>query len=116
MRLPQSESAFVPREKILDYLLSASHPRGRHKATFFTAFGFLPENWETLADAILQHAAEHDVVKAEATNFGTRFVVECIMETPDGRFPCVRTAWFVEEGEEIPRFVTAHPLRKGRSC
>lgn len=116
MKLPQIESTFVPREKIVNYLLSATHPRGGHKAKFFTAFGFLPENWEELADALRQHAAEHDVANAEATNFGTRFAVECIIKAPDGRLPCVRTVWFVEEGEETPRFVTAHPLRRDRSC
>ena len=116
MRLPQIESVFVPPEKVVDYLLSATHPHGRHKAKFFTALGFLPENWETLADALRRHAAEHDVVKIEATNFGMRFVVECIINTPDGRFPCLRTVWFVDEGEETPRFVTAHPLKRDRSC
>jgi hypothetical protein len=78
---------------------------------FFTAFGFSREKWETLATAIKQHAADHPVVKIETTHFGTRYVVEGIMETPDGRFPRVRTVWFVAEGETIPRLATAYPAR-----
>jgi hypothetical protein len=36
------------------------------------------------------------------------FTVECQIETPDGRHPCILTAWILE-GDEPPRLVTAHP-------
>ena len=48
------------------------------------------------------------------TPFGTRYVVEGIMEVPDGRTPSIRSVWFVAEGEEIPRFATAYPAGGGR--
>jgi hypothetical protein len=32
---------------------------------------------------------------------------------PDGRTPTIRSVWFIETGEEVPRFVTAYPLAKG---
>jgi len=35
MKLPNRERAILPRERIRDYLLSDSHPDGRHKAAFF---------------------------------------------------------------------------------
>ena len=50
MRLPNYEKAFVPREKIVDYLLSFVHKDGRAKAEFFTRFGFASESWKVLAD------------------------------------------------------------------
>jgi hypothetical protein len=114
VKLLHHELAVVPREKMLDYLLSLTHPQGRHKAVFFASFGLSPENWETLADLLKRHAADHPVTTLETTPFGTRYVVEGIMEMPDGRCPCVRSVWFVAEGEESPRFATAYPIRGGR--
>jgi hypothetical protein len=103
--------AIVPREKILDYLLSLTHPQGRHKAAFFASFGFSTEDWQTLADSLKRHAADHPVTKSETTPFGTRYVVEGIMEMPDGRLPCLRSVSFVAEGEGIPTLATAYPIR-----
>ena len=111
MKLPGHLAAVVPRDKVVRYLLSASHADGRHKSAFFTAFGFDARRWEELSAALKRHAA-HDVVRVEQSRFGTRYVIEGIIETPDGRNPAVRSVWFLEPGEEAPRFVTAYP-RKG---
>jgi hypothetical protein len=80
----------IPRKKITGYLLSPSHRDGRGKAAFFARFGFTADSWQTLAGALLQHAATHEVAKVEAS-------------------PVVRVIWFIDSGEEIPRFVTAYP-------
>ena len=111
MKLPNHEGAIVPRAKIVEYLLSSTHREGRGKARFFTRFGFSVDSWETLAEALLHHAADHKVAEVEPSPFGTRYVVDGIMKTPDGRTPNVRSVWFIETGEDLPRFVTAHPLR-----
>jgi hypothetical protein len=110
MRLPNTENAEIPRAKIVDYLLSLSHPDGRGKAIFFMGFGFSLEAWETLGSALREHAVRNDVTKVEPTPFGTRYVVEGSLMAPDGRTPNVRVVWFVENGASMPRFVTAYPL------
>jgi hypothetical protein len=110
MRLPNHEAATVSEEKIIGYLLSATHRDGRHKAAFFLRFGFTAGNWQTLAASLLKHAAEHEVSKAESTPFGTRYVVEGTIETPLGRTPRIRSVWFLESDQDAPRFVTAYPL------
>ena len=112
MKLPNYEQAQVPPSKITDYLLSTSHPDGRGKARFFRSYGFTVEQWEFLADALRRHAADHEVTGTELSPFGTRFIIEGIMFTPDDRTPRVRTIWFIETGEQIPRFVTAYPLAR----
>ncbi len=38
--------------------------------------------------------------------------VEGKLSTPDARDPLVRSVWFIEHGEDVPRFVTAYPMRK----
>ncbi len=112
MRLPHYQEAIVPEGKITGYLLSLSHPDGRSKARFFFRFGFTPEAWEVLAEALRRHAAGHPVAGIEASPFGTRYVIEGIISAPDGREPLIRVVWFVETGEQIPRFVTAYPLSR----
>lgn len=110
MKLPNFESALVSEGKITGYLLSTTHRDGRHKAAFFLGFGFATGDWQTLAKALLSHASEHEVAKAESTPFGTRYVVEGTIVTPSGRTPSIRSVWFVENNEDTPRFVTAYPL------
>jgi hypothetical protein len=51
MKLPNLENAQIPPAKITDYLLSFTHRDGRHKAAFFTRFGFSADNWEIMAAA-----------------------------------------------------------------
>jgi len=65
-----------------------------------------------LANALRRHAAENEVVKTEQTPFGTRYVVEGPLSTPNGRSVNVRVVWFVEHAETIPRLVTAYPLER----
>ncbi len=110
MKLPNVESAVVPEAKITGYLLSTTHRDGRHKAVFFRSFGFAVGDWQALAAALLRHAEEHEVARAEKTPFGTRYVVEGTIGTPSGRTPSMRSVWFVDNDQDAPRFVTAYPL------
>ena len=110
MRLPNLANAVVPKAKITEYLLSTTHPVGRFKAEFFVRYGFMLDDRERLADALLRHAADFEVAKVDHTPFGIRYVIEGELISPDGRSPLVRSIWFVESGETLPRFVTAYPL------
>ena len=109
MRLPNCEQAHVPQEKVVDYLLSSTHPEGQIKARFFTSFGFTVNDWQQFAAALVTHAQEHEVARSEMSPFGVRYVIEGILRTPDGRSPAVRVVWFMEKGETMPRLVTAYP-------
>jgi hypothetical protein len=111
MMLPNLDRAVVSEDKITGYLLSATHRDGRHKVAFFLRFGFRPEAWEELASALLNHARAYDVVKDEASPFGVRYVIEGALPAPDGRAPLVRSVWFIDTGDDVPRFVTAYPLK-----
>jgi hypothetical protein len=111
VKLPNVERAEITEEKITGYLLSVTHRDGRHKAAFFMSYGFAAQNWEVLAKALRQHAAENKLAKTEQTPFGTRYVVEGPLQTPNGRTPLVRVVWFVERGQTVPRLATAYPLK-----
>jgi hypothetical protein len=111
-RLPNAERAIVAQSKIVDYLLSLSHPDGRGKARFFLSHGFSPDEWETLVRALRNHAVTHRVSSAEDTTFGVRYVVEGQLVAPDGRTPRVRVVWFIRTGGDIPELVTAYPIKR----
>ena len=112
MRLPNAHFCLINPTKVVEYLLSWSHGHGRAKAGFFCRFGFSSDSWTTLVDSLRHHATTSEVVKVEESAFGTRYIVEGALETPDGRDPWVRAVWFVEHGERAPRFVTAYPRSK----
>jgi hypothetical protein len=103
------EVAQVPERKLTAYLLSHSHPAGRSKAAFFLRFGFAADAWRVLADALVRHAARHEVAAVGDSPFGTRYVIDGPIESPNGRDPAVRVVWFIEAGETTPRLVTAYP-------
>jgi len=112
LKLPNYENAVISETKITGYLLSTKHRDGRSKAEFFTRLGFSAETWEDLASELLRHAAENEVAKIEDSPFGRRYIIEGVLLAPDRKAVTVRSVWFIETGEQIPRFVTAYPLQR----
>lgn len=110
MFLPNRETAVVSEQKITGYLLSETHLDGRHKARFFKAFGYSVDRWRLLADTLRQHIDDYEIAKTEISSFGTRYVIEGIINTPAGRSAALRSVWFIRNGEDQPQFVTAYPL------
>lgn len=107
--LPNAETSVIDASKLTDYLLSSSHPIGKAKAKFFTAFGFCAEAADQMKDALLQHGRTRPVIEQTESEHGVKYVVECGIATPDERNPCIRTVWIVEVGQTSPRLVTAYP-------
>ena len=112
MKLPGRTDAVVSQRKIVEYLLSSDHPRGRYKAEFFRMYGFDANEWTLFADALRNHAAVHDIKRVETSPFGTRYVVEGPLWSPQRGSPLVRSVWFIPLGETNPRLVTAYPLSR----
>jgi hypothetical protein len=116
VKLPKHQNAVANEHKLSGYLLSSSHAYGRHKAAFFTRFGFSADAWETLAQALFEHASQHEVVRTEDSPFGKRDIIDGEMSAPDRRNPRVRAIWFIETGEAVPYLVTAYSLEKAWSA
>jgi len=106
--LPYRDRLRVDQAKIVDYLLSVTNSRG--KATFFLDLGFRTENRTLMADSLIKHAQTHPVSVMVASQWGARYSVDGILESPSGRRARVRTVWIIETGTEQPRLVTAHPV------
>jgi hypothetical protein len=110
MKLPFAAKLRVDRRKVVDYLLSSLHPDGRSKAQFFLAFGFRAGRWEIFARALRKHGRSHDVRASVESRHGTRYSIDGLLETPDGRNPRVRTVWVLAKRSKSPRLVTAYPI------
>ena len=110
MKLPHYEAAVVVEAKIVHYLLNESHTKGKSKAKFFRAFGFVPEQWEVCARALIRHAADHDVATEIDTELAIQYTIEGTLITPDTRNPFIRSVWAIDHGDEFPHFVTAYPV------
>jgi hypothetical protein len=106
--LPFADKARIDESKVVDYLLNPAKSRG--KAGFFLHFGFLPERWSEMAQALASHGRTGVVSAIVESEHGSRYSVDGPLNTPAGRQPTVRTVWIVEHGAEYPRLITAHPL------
>jgi hypothetical protein len=109
MKLPASESAYVPREKITEYLLSLTHPVGHTKALFFRKFGYNESNIEAFEEALLTIARNDDVVEIETKPYGVKYILEGSVKSPLNIIANIRTVWIVEADHTRPRFITAYP-------
>jgi hypothetical protein len=110
VKLPNWEPAEVPREKVTDYLLSPTHPRGRDKEAFFVHIGFRLQAWEEPADALREYTDRYQLASPTDTRYGTPYAVEGSLRTRSGRMPWVRSAWFIGEVALVPRLVSAYPI------
>ncbi|MFZ5905759.1 MAG: DUF6883 domain-containing protein [Chloroflexota bacterium] len=110
MKLPNAERAVVEIEKLRDYCLSSSHPRGRHKArVFVTALGITADDVEELRQAILSAVLTEEAAPTERDEYGQRFVVDFSMRR-QGKAAVIRTSWIVRSGEDYPRLTSCYVL------
>lgn len=112
MNLPNANRALVEREKIVDYLLDATHPDNGGKARFFEGLGFTRAEWAELAAAFVKVATESVVVQTEETSHGRKYVIVGQVASPTGKTAMVQTVWIVNRGFDVPRLVTAYPYEE----
>ncbi len=70
------------------------------------------EQWQRLAEGLRSHGAKHEVIKVVENAYGSRYIVDGPLQSPDGRNPRVRTVWQIEIGSDYPRLITAYPRRR----
>lgn len=112
MKLPNSNKAIIKEEKIKDYLLSKFHPIGRYKANLFEAFGFTQDNFDLFKNTLLKIIEENEVKSIIETDYGIKYLIEGVINTPNIRELNLVSIWFIEKGEQISYFITAYPKRR----
>ena len=111
MKLPNREQAYIQPQKLTGYLLSETHEVGRSKAKLLRAFGFNQENVAMLEQELLRIAQTQEVQETIATPHGIKYVMDGMIQTPQGRSLQLRTVWIIDTEQTKPRFVTARPLK-----
>ena len=110
MKLPNAQRAVVEIEKLRDYCLSATHPRGRHKARVFaTALGITADESEELRQTILSAVLEEEASPTERDEYGQRYIVDFTMKR-QGKEAAIRSSWIVRSGEDYPRLTSCYVL------
>ena len=112
MKVPNSDRAFIPEEKIRDYLLSTSHPVGRSKAVFFNRIGYSIDRIDLLSKDLKRILQENEVDKEVVTPYGNKYLVKGKIGAMFKKVIPVVTVWIIEKTDSVPRFVTAYPLHE----
>lgn len=110
MNLPNYEKAYIPKQKLSNYLLSETHTVGKAKAKYFRSLGYTEENADQLADALLIIAKSEGVSQEVASRYGIKYIIDGEIVAPIGTIVRLRSVWVIESHDERPRFVTAYPL------
>jgi hypothetical protein len=107
MRLPRSNQASIPTDKLVRYVLDTTHERGRHKARVFaSALGIASGDWRYLHDQILEALPNAPVRGTRITPFGVAYEVVVTIDGLNGASAPVVTTWIVQ-GDKPPRLTSA---------
>lgn len=110
MKLPNSNKAIIPKEKLTDYVLSETHSTGKFKARFFRNLGFDETNIQILEGFLRKIAISGNVKDEIISPYGIKYVLDGKIEAPAGKSVKIRTIWIIEKGQNRPRFVTVYPV------
>ena len=110
MKLPGGGDVLIEERKVLEYLLSRTHPVGRFKARVFAALGFESKDAEAFIGELRRIAAVGEVSEVVGTSFGEKHIVPGDLKGSLGELP-VLTVWFVERGQDRARLITVRPRK-----
>ena len=74
-------------------------------------FGFSFEKYYLLQNSLQEHCRINDFKEKTEINFGIKYIIEGIIETPDKRNPLIRSVWIIENNTKKPILITAYPLK-----
>ena len=111
--LPNYEKAEIIRSKLEAYVLNPANDAGKHKARVFkSALGFDQSNWELLKQRILNELPYHEAKPEQRSQWGYSYVVDLLVEGPNGNIAEVRTAWLFRPGVDFPSLITLYVLKE----
>lgn len=110
MKLPNGDHAVVEDAKLLQYCLSPTHPRGKHKAKLFeAALGITAANAHLLKSSLLSAARAAEATPTKRNAFGQMYEIRfvCLGATRSAE---VLSIWILLENDPAPRLVTCFPV------
>jgi len=110
MKLPNRDKIHIPPEKLTACLLSETHAVGRSKTRFFRGVGFDTRNMDMLKPQLLNIALDNEIGEVIQSIYGTKYVIEGILQTLTAGAVRVRTVWIIEAEQDNPRLITVYPI------
>jgi len=109
MTVPNADRAVVAANKLTGYLLNASHKRGGPKARLLLSVGYRADNPQALESDLRTQHLSLDVTRTHENAYGVVYEIEGTIRTPSGRDVRFCSAWQVDTGTDVPRFITMYP-------
>lgn len=110
MKLPHAKNVVIAKEKLVNYILSETHPTGKFKAKIFRKIGFDESKVNSFEKGLKQIADSEEVVEEIRSEYGTKYIIDGQIKGSVGKAIKVRTIWIIELGKIKPRFITIYPL------
>lgn len=111
-RLPNAELAWVPLEKMTEYLLNPLNPRAGRKPQDFAQMGYDNRNVDVLERDLTGIARDNPPIEERTTAINsTTYRVGGFVATPIGSIRYIRTVWEIRPDDPRPRLVTAYPVK-----
>lgn len=108
MKLPNSERASIPADKLEGYALNPNHSEGRHKAVVFrSALGLDQENAAALREALRQALKSQDATPTKRNPYSQKYQIDFEM-IRDGKSAIIRSIWIVKDIENFPRLIPCY--------
>ena len=112
-RLPNAELAWVPVEKMTEYLLNPFNPQAGSKPDDFAKMGYHNQNIEVLERDLISIAQNYPPIEERITAINTAtYRVEGYIATPQDGNRYMRTVWEIRPDAPRPRLVSAYPVRR----
>jgi hypothetical protein len=115
MELPNEAKAYISTSKIIDYLLSETHAVGKSKSKFFRSFGFDETNIIQFGQGLIKIAQTEEVTATTENLYGTKYIIDGELETPNGVTIYLRTVWTSKMAIIFPDWSRLIRLSKSRS-
>ncbi len=108
------EDIEIPDNKLSGYLLNRNHSVGGHKARYFESLGFDIHNSGLLKDALIKHLNDATEIDSSENQYGTKIIVKGEILGLNGNYSKIKSVWFIENKENILKFVTAYPNKNDK--
>jgi hypothetical protein len=107
MKLPYLDNILIEDRKLSEYLLNINHPDGKNKAMFFAANKL---DKESLKNLLLLQVKENEVKEVITLEFGTKYIIESKVKSPNSSTFILRSVWIVYLNEKFVKLITAYPI------
>jgi uncharacterized protein DUF6883 len=109
MKIPNADRAIIAGDKLIGYLLNASHKRGGPKARLLLRIGYRSDNPYSLESDLRAQHLPLDVARTHENAYGVVYEIEGPINTPGDRTVRFCSVWQVDTGTDVPRFITMYP-------